>query len=641
MGSLNVIPVVDSTDLRAYTRLLFSDVEALELMIERGMIEEGITRIGAEQELCLIDSSFRPSPMAEELLEDMNDDHFTTELAKFNLEVNLDPLELKSGCFSELHKALKRAINDCRQSAIKWNSNPLLTGILPTIKSSDLGMDFMSPRQRYWALNQAIQHIRNGPQEFHIQGTDELFTRHDSVMFESCNTSFQVHYQIGATNFTKGYNWAQAIAGPILAAVTNSPLFMGKRLWRETRIALFQQATDTRGYQEELRKTKPRVIFGDNWLQNDLTELIKQDISSYRPLVIRKELEDGLEQLQKGDIPKLKAYSLFNGTIYRWNRPCYGITDGVPHLRIENRYLPSGPTVLDEVSNAAFWIGLMHLVPDNPLDESSWDFSEAKANFLRAARHGMNTKMTWINGKSYEAKDLLLQELLPLAQAGLHKASLDRSEIDKYLGVLEDRVKSGQTGSTWIIQSFNQLRKQMPEDSAALGLTEVMLKRQQGKEPIHQWPPLQPSEVSDGPHHYQRVDQIMSKKLYTVDEEDVIDLVPNIMKWNQIRHMLVENRLGELVGLITMGRLGQYYAEHAQQNPAVMVKDVMIKDVVTVSPETDTLEALRIMSEKKIGCLPVLNQHQKLVGIVTDKDFLRIADSYLSQDRSDETQSSE
>ena len=638
MGSLNVIPVIDSTDLRAYSKLLFADVEALERMIDQGMIEEDITRIGAEQELCLIDQSFRPAPLAEEILQDLNDDHFTTELAKFNLEINLDPLMMQGDCLTQLFQSLQEAIEKCRKSAEKWNSAPLLTGILPTIKSSDLSMDFMSPRQRYWALNQAIQHIRNGPQEFHIQGTDELFTRHDNVMFESCNTSFQVHYQIGARDFVKGYNWAQAISGPILAAVTNSPLFLGKRLWRESRIALFQQATDTRGYQEELRNTKARVVFGESWLQNSLTDLIKQDISTYRPLVIRKGLDQSMDQLQNGEIPKLKAFSLFNGTIYRWNRPCYGITEGKPHLRIENRYLPSGPSMMDEVANAAVWLGLMHQTSEMPDFDQSWEFSEAKSNFIRAARHGLNTKMNWFDGKSYEARDLILEELLPISEEGLNRAELDEADIKRYINIFKERVQGGATGSTWILNSFNQLKKDLPDDAAALGLTEVMLQRQKQGVPVHEWGQLQEEEVSDGPHRYQRIDQIMSKNLYTVDEEDVIDLVPNIMKWNQIRHMLVENRMGELVGLVTMGRLGQYYAEHSQESPAVMVKEVMIREVITVSPETETMEALRIMKDHKIGCLPVLNHHQKLVGIVTDKDFMPIVESYLSKGTIDQTQ---
>lgn len=632
MGDLNVLPVLRNTDIRDYTQLLFKDVEALETMVSRGMIEEGIRRIGAEQELCLIDHHADPAMLVEEVLSKVQDPHFTTELAKFNLEINLDPLELKSNCFPRLEKELQRLLHKCQLACDQLNCMPLLTGILPTMRSKHLVMENMTDRERYRALNQAIQEMRRSPQKFHIQGTDELSTSSESVMFESCNTSFQVHYQVGAADFASYYNWAQTIAGPVLAACTNSPLFLGKRLWSETRIALFQQATDTRGYQEELRQTSARVVFGDRWMKEEFTDFIKRDMSIYRPLVSATGLPDSLEQLKNGEFPKLRAFALFNGTIYRWNRPCYGITNGKPHFRVENRYLPSGPSVLDEVANAMFWTGLMNGLPrEYSQMDQKMDFHEVRSNFIKAARHGLDTGFSWM-GSKYSARELLLKELIPIAVEGLKQADVDQSDQEKYLSILRERVEDSKTGSNWIVDSFNTLIKSYPQGTVVSAIAQAIVKRQQNNLPVNKWPIISEEEIDDGPHRYGRVDQVMSKELYTVFEEDLIDLVPNIMKWNQVRHMLVENREGELVGLVTLGRLGKYYSERKDNEP-VMVKDVMIEQVFTVSPDTSTLEAIQVMLQKHIGCLPVLNQDKKLVGVVTEKDLLPVAASYLKADK--------
>lgn len=633
MGDLKVLPVLKSTDLRDYSQKLFSDLEALEKMVEDGMIEEGVKRIGAEQELCLVDENGNPALLAEEMLNALNDPHFTTELARFNLEINLDPLELGGDCFYRLESELDGFLQLCSKEGKKLGCTPLLTGIVPTLRTEHLTMEAMTDRQRYHALNQAILALRKSPQQFHIQGTDELIATSDSVMFESCNTSFQIHFQANASNFSSQYNWAQAIAGPVLAICNNSPLFLGKRLWNETRIALFQQATDTRGYHEELRYTKPRVIFGDHWMTGELTDFVKRDLSTYRPLVLAEQIPDAMERMSQGQIPKLKAFSLFNGTIYRWNRPCYGITDGVPHLRIENRYLPSGPTVVDEIANTSFWVGLMCGMPKKYSEmDQCMDFDEVKTNFVKAARHGLDMRLSWMGGK-YEARDLIVKELLPIARQGLKEANVNSEDRNKYLDIIEQRVDSLKTGSTWILSEYKSLRKKYLDNTVLSSITLGLLDRQRQNLPLHLWPELEDKEIHQGPQNYERVDQIMSKELYTVFEEDIIDLVPNLMKWNRVRHMLVENRAGELVGLVTLGRLGKYYSESKGDEP-VMVKHVMIEQVITVQPKTRTLEAINLMQEKHIGCLPVVNSENKLVGVLTEKDLLPVAASYLNSKKS-------
>ena len=263
---------------------------------------------------------------------------------------------------------LNRLVGEARTSAQACGSDALLTGILPTLQKSDLTLDNMTPVPRYRALNDALLRRRGGSFEVRIKGVDELFVRHDNVMLESCNTSFQLHFQVGCAEFAKLYNLAQAVTAPVLAAAVNSPLLLEHRLWQETRVALFQHSVDDRSEAHMERGRPPRVRFGDAWIDSSAIELFKDDIARFRVVLATDVQERSLEILDRGEIPKLRALCMHNGTVYRWNRPCYGVHNGVPHLRIENRVLPAGPTVIDAMANAAFYYGLMSAVGDEHED---------------------------------------------------------------------------------------------------------------------------------------------------------------------------------------------------------------------------------------------------------------------------------
>jgi len=242
MGTQDVREHVDGDEHRRFMKRLLADVRAFERMLESDLIETDIRRIGAEQELFLVDRAWHPAPCSKELLELLDDPRFATELARFNLEFNLDPLTLDGNCLGQLERQLNELLDKARAAAEKIGVQVLLTGILPTLMQGDLGMENMTEHPRYLELNDAFTRMRGGAYAFDIRGTDELTLRHDSVMPEACNTSFQVHFQVGADEFARLYNIAQAATGPVLAAATNSPLLFGKRLWRETRIAVFQRA---------------------------------------------------------------------------------------------------------------------------------------------------------------------------------------------------------------------------------------------------------------------------------------------------------------------------------------------------------------------------------------------------------------
>ncbi|MBA4745775.1 MAG: CBS domain-containing protein [Muricauda sp.] len=599
---------------KAFVQHLIDDVQSLEQMIAEGMIENDIVRIGAEQEMCLVNGDYRPSPKAMKIIKDVNDDHFTTEFATYNIEANLDPYKLEKDCFAKMEQQLRKLLGKVKKTADKHGVKIILTGILPTISKEELGMDFMTPIPRYYRINEVLKAWRGNDFSLRIKGADELSLHHDSVLFEACTTSFQLHLQIPPDDFIKSYNWAQAISGPVLGVCCNSPLLLGKELWRETRIALFQQSLDTRVWTKAVKEQVARVGFGEHWQRDSVAEIFKQDISSHRILLTKPITKGSLHVLRDGKTPKLEALSLFNSTVYRWNRPCYGVGNGKPHLRIENRYIPSGPTVIDEMANFAFWVGLMAGRPETYDDMPNvMDFRVTKLNFFRAAMSGRHTVFSWLD-KTMTAKEIVKKVLLPIAYNGLRKFDIDEKDINRLLGVIEARTKSG-TGAEWQIKNFRELKKQMKLDSAIVQLTKSMYNNQETQTPVHQWRPI--SGMAKTKESFQWVRQVMSTKLMKLYEDDYANLAIAIMQWNNIHHIPVENGKGELVGLLTWSHIEKF--EKLDKKEA-KVSDIMVKDVITVEPRTEIETARKMMHDYQIGCLPIcVDTH--IVGIISKVDL--------------------
>lgn len=630
MGELDVYVVETKDQRKKFVSAVLKDMQALEIMLERGMFESGITRIGAEQEFCFVDKNLRPSSIGLEVLEELNDGHFTTELAIFNLEANLDPIVFTGGALSQLESDLRGLLDKADEKAQARGARVLLTGILPTILKDDLEFKNITPFKRYKALNDAMIKHRGGDFEFHIKATDELITKHNTMLFEACNTSFQIHLQINPDEFVDKYNWAQAIAGPVLAASTNSPLLFGKRLWDETRIAVFEQTVDLKNQRNPDREQKSRVDFGTDWLKESVTEIFQYDVSYYRLLLASDIQEDALAVLKEGKIPKLKALSLHNGTIYKWNRPCYGITDGKPHLRIENRYIPAGPTIIDEIANTAFWLGLMEGMPEDISQISDQlDFDNAKLNFHKAAQMGLSAQFRWTDGKVHTAESLLLNQLIPMSRKGLEKMKINEEDISRYINIIEERVKKHQTGSIWLVQSFNNLRKNSNVEETVVAVTAGMLKRQYSGLPVHEWDYPTKQESGSWANKYRYVQQVMSKELYTVQEDDSVELVSNVMNWRKIHHVPVENDEGEVVGIISSGDIIRYYCKNSDDE-TITVDDIMKKNPITITGQTEVTEALKIMRKNNLGCLPVVKE-KKLIGILTEFDFVYMAEHLFEE----------
>jgi len=643
MGVETVKLAESKEQVQEFIKYLLKDIRAMERMLEGDLFETDTVRIGAEQELCLVDKYAKPAPISMELLEVLNDKDFTTELAKFNLETNLEPLVFKGTCLSQMESNILKQLEKAREAIRQFDGDIVLAGVLPTIRKSDLDIENLTPLPRYHALCQAINKLRGDEYDLRIQGMDELLMRFDSPLLEACNTGFQVHLQVAPGEFVNKYNIAQAITGPILASAVNSPILFGKRLWAETRVALFHQSVDTRQVGDHLRDSSPRVTFGNEWLKNSILDIYKEDIARYRVMLSSNVNEDVDEILDRGEIPKLMALQVHNGTVYRWNRPCYGVSNGKPHLRIENRIFPSGPTVTDEIANASFWLGLLNGMGDHYPDISlELDFDDARMNFIAASKLGLDTKFKWINDKRYSAVELITQELLPIAGEGLEIAGVNKGDITSYLDIIKERTESAQTGSYWMVKSYNSLtKKDVTREQALTAITNAMIKNQRKGEPVHKWSLAKTDDLELWQPSSLLVEEFMTTDLFTVQKDDIIELVANLFEWRRIRYVPVEDNSKHLVGLITMRMIFREFNNivHNNGSSSKSVGEIMIKNPITIHPEASILEATDIMDSQSIGCLPVV-KNNRLVGIITEQNYMTITARLLRRHHSENNKES-
>lgn len=629
MGEQRVSKVTDARQMQKFVKSLLKDVQALEYMIDNNWFDTGITRMGAEQEMAIVHKdTYKPNCIAMEALDKMTHyDWVETELAKFNLETNLTPRELTKACFSQLHKENATKLDKIQAVLDTLDTNIVLTGILPTLRKFDLEMENLTPKKRYKALMEAInEQLIGTAYELRLTGIDELLVKHDSPLLEACNTSFQIHLQVDPDDFVHTYNIAQAVTAPVMAIAANSPIVFGRRLWHESRIALFQQSLDTRTTHDHMRERSPRVSFGKNWLKESIMEIYKEDISRFRVLISSDVTEDSLEMIKNGEVPKLRSLQVHNSTVYRWNRPCYGISEnGKPHLRIENRVIPAGPTVLDEVANACFWLGLtVGLVDEIDDIRELMSFEDARDNFGKAARFGIDSKFTWFNDKKVTCVDLILNELLPIARKGLKKRKVAKKDIDLYLGIIQERAETHMNGARWQLRSYTELIKKSSRDEALTVLTAAIIKNQQSGIPGHKWEAPDLKDLADYKPSQLKVSEFMVTDLFTVQKSDIIELVAEMMDWQKIRYAPVEDIKGNLVGLVSRRLILRSLIKKKRSKKTNTVEDVMLKNPITIDHNDTILNAMQMMRDNQIGCLPVINNGE-LAGVITEMDFLRIS----------------
>ena len=463
------------------------DVFARMLRESRFDIENPMT--GMEIEFNLVDDDGHPALKGMEVLEAIADPDFQTELAQFNLEINVAPRHLGSRGVSGFEDDLRKSLNHAETKSNEVDAHMVMIGILPTLESGHLGPSTISPNPRYKLLSDQILAARGEDLVIDIQGAERLRTTSESIMPEAACTSTQLHTQVSPDNFAAYWNASQAISGIQLAVGANSPYLLGKQLWHETRIPLFEQATETRSEELKEQGVRPRVWFGERWITS-IFDLFEENVRYFPALLPITDEEDPLEVLQSGGTPALSELKLHNGTIYRWNRPVYDVVAGVPHLRVENRVLAAGPSVIDTMANAAFYFGLVRTLAedDRPL-WSQMSFSAAEENFHVAAQHGIDARVYWPGVGEVSATELVLRRLLPMAHAGLERWGVEADERERLLSIIEQRCVLRQNGASWYIERVQAREAEGMDRAEALRNTLLAYRElMHSNEPVHTWP---------------------------------------------------------------------------------------------------------------------------------------------------------
>jgi gamma-glutamyl:cysteine ligase YbdK (ATP-grasp superfamily) len=464
-----------AADFMAFEQRLEAETHLLGDWFRDRVFSSQVPVCGLELEAWLIDRDAMPAPRNQAFLEKMNDPLVVPELARFNVELNVDPQPLHAGALSRLQEDLQRTWGRCGAIAADLDTRLVMIGILPSVAQSDLSLANMSELKRYRALNEQVLRLRDGaPLALEIHGREHLNIEHKDVMLESAATSLQLHLKVAVDNAVRYYNAAQMAAAPMVAAAANSPFLFGRDLWDETRIPLFEQAVEVGGFAGASRGPVRRVSFGTGYAKESLFECFvenQQHFPVLLPIVFDAAEKD------------MRHVRLHNGTIWRWNRPLIGYDDnGTPHLRIEHRVLPAGPTVVDSIASAAFFYGLVHaLAMRDTVPEYELPFATARDNFYAAARDGLDAQITWLDGRRLPVQTLLLDQLIPLARYGLGLLEIDAQDRDLYLGIVKDRIRNACTGCNWQRAWVARHGRDMQ------ALTEAYYERQQRGEPVHNW----------------------------------------------------------------------------------------------------------------------------------------------------------
>ncbi|TDO14550.1 hypothetical protein EV580_2680 [Mycobacterium sp. BK086] len=471
-----------------YRRKVQLCLDVFETMLAQSSFEFDRPLTGMEIECNLVTDDYQPAMSNQEVLAAIADPAYQTELGAYNIEFNVPPRPLPGRTALELEAEIRASLNAAETKANTDDAHIVMIGILPTLMPQHLAGSWMSPSLRYQALNDSIFTARGEDILIDITGPERLSLHAESIAPESACTSMQLHLQVSPADFAANWNAAQVLAGPQLALGANSPYFFGHQLWAETRIELFAQATDTRPDELKAQGVRPRVWFGERWITS-IFDLFEENVRYFPSLLPELSDEDPVAELAAGRTPQLPELRLHNGTVYRWNRPVYDVVNGRPHLRVENRVLPAGPTVVDMMANSAFYYGALRVLAEE--DRPLWtkmSFTAAHDNFIESARHGMEARLYWPGLGEITPDELVLRTLLPMADEGLRRWGVAAEVRDRYLGVIEGRAKTGRNGSAWQVATVQALQRQGMARPQALA---EMLRRycdlMHSNEPVHTW----------------------------------------------------------------------------------------------------------------------------------------------------------
>jgi gamma-glutamyl:cysteine ligase YbdK (ATP-grasp superfamily) len=481
---------INRQDRRAYREKVRACLNVLARMLRESRFDEGVHQVGLEMEFNLVDDAGHAAMENEAVLAALARPAWTNELGLFNIELDVEPAGLAGAVFSSLGSSIGNILAHARERAATTGQRLVMIGILPSLRESDIGEHAMSPTPRFKLLNDQILAARGEEMRISIEGAERLLIHIDNILPEAACTSVQCHLQVSPDTFADYWNAAQAIAGIQVALAANSPYLFGRELWRETRITLFEQAADTRP--EELKKqgVRPRVFFGDRWITSVL-DLFEENLRYFPALLPLSEDTDPLAVLDSGEAPDLAELTLHNGTVYRWNRPVYAVVDGKPHLRVENRVLPNGPTVTDVLANVAFYYGLVRELAE--AEQPVWSqmsFSTAEANLRAGATLGLDAEVFWPQAGVLPVTELTLRRLLPLAASGLARYGVDGADIGRLLSVIERRCVTFQNGASWQVDSVRRLQEAglADRDEALRLMTQDYIDKMNSNEPVHTWP---------------------------------------------------------------------------------------------------------------------------------------------------------
>ena len=474
---------------REYRRKVQLSLDVFETMLAQSSFDFERPLTGMEIECNLVDEQYQPAMANRTVLAAIADPAFQTELGQYNIEFNVPPRPLPGESGFELEGDVRASLNAAEAKANQHGAHIVMIGILPTLMPEHLVGDWMSESVRYRALNDSILVARGEDIVIDISGPERLSLETTSLAPESACTSMQLHLQVSPADFADNWNAAQVLAGPQVALGANSPYFLGHQLWSETRIELFAQATDTRPEELKAQGVRPRVWFGERWITS-IFDLFEENVRYFPSLLPELSDEDPVAELAAGRAPRLSELRLHNGTIYRWNRPVYDVVDGRPHLRVENRVLPAGPTVIDMMANAAFYYGTLRALSEE--DRPLWtqmSFAAAQSNFLNAARNGMSARLYWPGMGTVAPDELVLRRLLPMADDGLRHWGVSGTVRDRYLGVIEGRAKTGLNGAAWQVHTVAALQENdgLTRPRALAEMLRRYAERMHSNEPVHTW----------------------------------------------------------------------------------------------------------------------------------------------------------
>ncbi|MGH8776056.1 MAG: glutamate--cysteine ligase [Jiangellaceae bacterium] len=475
---------------REFREKMRSCLDALARMLRESRFDFERPMTGLEIELNIVDDTGEPANVNARVLDLIADPAFQTELGQFNIEINVAPRRLVDRGVTEFERTVRASLNAADERARVDGARLVMVGVLPTLMPRHVSLDSLSANPRYALLNEQIFAARGEDLHLEISGAEQLSTYADSVAPEAACTSVQFHLQVSPDEFGPYWNAAQAISGAQLALGANSPFLFGMELWRETRIPLFEQATDTRPVELKEQGVRPRVWFGERWITS-VFDLFEENSRYFTALLPICEDEDPIEVLDRGDVPRLEELSLHNGTIYRWNRPIYAVVDGVPHLRVENRVLPAGPTVVDILANGAFYYGLIRVLAEDERPVwSQMSFSAAEENFHNGARDGIDAMLYWPQIGPVRAPELVLRRLLPMAYEGLDRWGVDPAERDRLLGIIERRCVTERNGAVWQVATLHHLEQDdgLDRPQALHAMLQRYAEHMHSNEPVHAWP---------------------------------------------------------------------------------------------------------------------------------------------------------